>query len=70
MRIKAGTIFTKGHDEGDAVFEYEDDQTVDVCTDDGFLVLRIDPYDLLAVAAAVKASIEFKNKLDARHNNV
>lgn len=54
MELKAGKIFNEDDTE-DAVFSYEEDQTVDICNTNGDLFLRIDPNDFIAIAEAIKA---------------
>ena len=68
MTIKAGQVYLESKKTEDAIWEWEVGSMVDIVTEDEFLVLRIDPTDLIAITdhiiAEEKRNHE-KNKKDA-----
>ena len=68
MTSKAGQIWLESGNTEDAVWEWEPGKTVNVSNSDEFLVLRIDPKDLIAIADHIIAEEKReheKNKQDA-----
>lgn len=56
MRIKAGMVWLESGDTEDAIFEWDSGSMVDICTEDEYLVVRIDPADFIAIADAIVAA--------------
>lgn len=58
MNLKAGKIWLESGNTEDAIFEWEVGSTVDISTNDGLLVMRIDPDDFIAISDAILAAIK------------
>ena len=66
MRIKAGAIYLESGGMEDAVIEWDVGTCVDFSNEDGFLVLRISPEELLVIADHIVA--EQKRNHDSESN--
>jgi hypothetical protein len=63
MRITVGNILTEKGNFEPAIWEIDEGTTLDLVTEDEFVVFRIQPDDFLGLAAAVEKFIKLKHEM-------
>jgi hypothetical protein len=63
MRISVGNILTEKGNFEPAIWEIDEGSTLDLVTEDEFVVFRIQPDDFLGLAAAVEKFLKLKHEM-------